>query len=308
MKILFMGSAPIACVALAKILEKGQDTVVAVVTQPDKPRGRNLEVGACPVSEYATAKGLPIINPAKIGEATGEIESLAPDLIILVAYGQYVPERILNVAPLGAINIHPSLLPLYRGAAPVQAAIANGDTVSGVTILYLSKEMDAGDIIMQREAPVLGTDTSETLMARLADLGAEMLVAVLDNLGRGVVERRPQDGSRATFTKKLVKEDGRIDWRQPAAVLANRVRAYQPWPGCYCRLPDGKILNIKKVQVEDGLGQPGEVLAAKGLGPLVATGTGALRLLEVQPEGKKAMPGAAFLCGARLQPGVILGS
>ena len=310
MRVLFMGSGTLACPALERLLEDRAYEVVTVVTQPDKPKGRHRAVGACPAKEYAETKGVPVMTPERIGadEAVQEIRALAPDIMVVAAYGQYIKPAVLEIPPLEAINIHPSLLPKYRGASPIQWAVANGEEETGVTILYVSKEMDAGDIVLQRRMPIDPDDTAASLTPRLAELGADLLMEALAGIRAGTAARYPQAHEEATVVHKLEKEDGRIDWTLPAATIRNRVRGFNPWPGCFTTV-DGRLVKIWKADVLPG-GEavaPGTVLRCDGAGPVIVTGEGTLRLAEVQPEGKKAMSGTAFLCGHPLSPGLRLG-
>ena len=283
---------------------------MSVVSQPDRPKGRNRKLAPCPLKELAVAKGLPILDPEKIGqeEVVAEIRALEPDIIVLVAYGQYVPQSVLTIPKYAAINLHPSLLPTYRGAAPVQMAIAEGQSETGVTILYISDEMDAGDIILQESMPIGEDDTSLTMAKKLADLGARLILDAIDLHRENRVHPRPQDSDQVTVVHKLKKEDGRVDWTMPAEQIRNRMRGFQPWPGCFCEYPagSGAFLRIHEAVVEEGSGSPGEVIDVTGVGPLVATGEKALRLLVLQPSGKKAMPAEAFLRGHSLSVGTIL--
>ena len=307
MRILFMGSGEIARPTLERLLDSDAHEVVAVVTQPDRPRGRKLLVAACPVKAFAQAQGVPVWTPEKVGEdaVVDAIVALAPDLIVVAAYGQYIKPAILDIPPFEAVNLHPSLLPKYRGAAPIRMAIANGEKTTGVTTLYVASEMDAGDTILQESTAIGPDDTAESLAPRLAEIGARLMVKTVDLMQEGRAPRIPQDHAAATYVHKLTKEDGRIDWSLPAETIRNRVRGFTPWPGCFCPTAPGskKSLKIRSVRVEAGTGPPGSVLAVGGDGPLLATGEHALRLLEVQPEGKRPMTGAAFLQGHPLQPG-----
>lgn len=306
MRIVFFGSAPIGFPSLEALLASGQDEVVAAVTQPDRPAGRKQHLTACPVKTFAQERGLTVLSPDKIGESLAELAALESDLFVVVAYGQYIPQSVLELPKYGAINLHPSLLPKYRGSSPIQWAVANGDTVTGVTILYVSEKMDSGDILLQREVPIGPDDTSATLEPILAEAGAQRLMEAVEQIRNGTVRARVQDESLATEVRKLTKEDGRLDWTQPAGVLRNRIRGFVPWPGCFCELPGGTPLKVWRAAVEEGDGEPGAVLDASGGGPLIAAGKGALRLLEVQPAGKKVMDGASYLRGYPLPPGIRL--
>jgi methionyl-tRNA formyltransferase len=247
-----------------------------------------------------------VLSPEKIKDSLSELIALTADLFVVFAYGQYIPQSVLGLPVQGAINLHPSLLPRYRGSSPIQRAVANGDTMTGVTILYVSEKMDAGDIILQREVPIHSEDTSVTLEPILAQEGARLLMEAVEQIRRGTVQRHPQNEADATEVEKLTKEEGRLDWTLPAAVLRNRIRGFVPWPGCFCEFPDGRRLKVLRAAVEDRTGTSGEVLESTGSGLLVAAGEGALRLLEVQPAGKNAMDGAAYLRGYSPEPGLHL--
>ncbi len=307
MKIVFMGSGDLACPALTRLMEHPEYRVLAVVSQPDRPKGRNRKSAPCPVKAMAEGAGLSVWTPEKIGAAKSvdHIREQTPDIIVVAAYGQYITPAILAIPPLGAINIHPSLLPKYRGASPIQWALANGEKETGVSIIRVAKDMDAGDILRQVSEPIRDTDTTETLTERLARIGADLLVETLNDIRQGRVRAVRQNHAQATVVHKLTKEDGRMDWSLPAQVLRNRIRGFSPWPGCFCALPDGSMLKIWQARVEPATssGQPGTVLSCDAEGPLVGTGSDALRLLEVQPEGKKRMTGNAYLCGHGLKPG-----
>jgi methionyl-tRNA formyltransferase len=239
MRIVFFGSASIGFPLLDALLAAPEDEVVAVVTQPDRPVGRKLRLTPCPVKEYAQKKGLKIFSPEKIGdtESINALSALSADLFVVVAYGQYIPSSVLNLPPRKAINFHPSLLPRYRGSSPVQWAIANGDSVTGATILYVSEKMDAGDIILQCETVIEPEDNALTMEVRLGRIGAGLLMQAVDQIRAGTVSARPQDDAAVTEVRKLVKEDGRLDWTLPAETLSNRIRAFIAWPGCFCEAP-----------------------------------------------------------------------
>lgn len=306
MRIVFFGSASIGFPTLDALVSSPQDEVVAVVTQPDRPSGRKQLLTACPVKTVALERGLLVLSPEKVKDALPELTALKADLFVVVAYGQYIPSPVLVLPPHGAINLHPSLLPKYRGSSPIQWALANGDTITGVTILYVSEKMDSGDIILQRPVAIGPDDTAASLEPVLAQNGAELLMDAVEQIRTGTVLRTVQNDEEATLVNKLTKDDGRLDWTLPAQTLRNRIRGFTPWPGCYCDLPDGQRLKVLNAAVESGSGAPGEVLETKGSGLLVAAGMDALRLLCVQPAGKCAMDGAAYLRGYPIQPGIRL--
>ena len=300
MRILFLGSGSFACPAAEAL--RGTGSLVAAVTQPDRPAGRRLQLTACPVKQAMAAAGIPVLQPEKIGALEPELAALRPDVIAVADYGQFIPSRITRLAPLGAVNIHPSLLPRYRGAAPIPWAIANGDAVTGVTIQRVAPQMDAGDVLAQETFAIAPDEAAPELEARLAGEGARMLLAVLAALESGRAVATPQDHAAATHARKLTKEDGAIDWAQPARVLCHRVRGFQPWPGQTAATPRGR-LKIWRARPEPGSAPGGAVLEVGREGPLLATGEGALRVLEVQPEGRSRMPAADYARGARLAPG-----
>jgi len=304
-RIVFMGSAELSIPSLRAMLEAGVDEVVGVVAQPDRPAGRRREPTPCPLKAFAAAQGLHVMTPERIGDpqAVAALAALRPDLLVVVAYGQYIPQRVIGLARHEAINVHPSLLPRYRGSAPIQWTLLNGDETTGVSIIYLAKRMDAGDIIRQERFPVSRDDTSGTLHDKLAVVGARLLLEAIDDIRRGAVERTVQDEAQAVEVRKLAKEDGRIDWSLPAEAIRNRIRAFDPWPGSFCRLPDGEMIKVWRAEVEAGRGMPGELLDDR---LLAATGQGALRLCEVQPAGGKRMPAEAFLNGRPLARGETL--
>lgn len=301
LRILFMGSDAFAVPAV-RALHASSHRLMACVTQPDRPQGRGRGLRACPVNATAAALGVPTLTPERIADAADQIAALAPDLTVVAAYGQYIPRSIISCPRLGTINIHPSLLPRYRGAAPIQWAVANGDTETGVTILDVIPRMDAGPILLQERHPIYDEDTTLTLEPRLAELGATLVLQAIEQLESGVAVRRPQDEAAVTWARKLVKTDGALDWSQPARALHNRVRGFQPWPGTY-GIVWGRRLNILATRMETAHGAPGTILDLGRDGPLIACGADALRLLIVQPEGRRAMPGADYARGARLSIG-----
>ena len=303
MRILFMGSAEFACPAVRALLES-RHHLVACVTQPDRPKGRHLKLTPCPVKALAEARGLPVLTPEKIAEpeALGAVAAWQPEVIVVAAYGQYLPARLLTLPTQACVNIHPSRLPRYRGAAPIQWAVASGDTMTAVSILHVARKMDAGDIILQKDYPIGEEDTAGSLEPKLADFGAELLLKALDLLEAGIAPCEPQDENAVTWARKLEKEDGRLDWRKPATRLRNEIRGFQPWPGAFTMI-GGKRLKVLFARVEEKVGTPGTLLDVAGEGLLVACGENALRLLEVQPEGRPAMSGRAFLNGVGLRVG-----
>ncbi len=305
MRIVFMGAADLSCDCLNALLEDGQHEVVAVVTQPDRPSGRNLKVHPCIVKTLAEQRGIPVMTPVRINtpESIETVREYSPDIVVVVAYGQILNSTSLGLPQKGCVNMHYSLLPKYRGAAPIHWAVANGDSISGVTAMYMSEGMDEGDIIAQVETPIENEDTAGTLHDRLSVLGADLAVRVVSDIGRGTVNRTPQNNDDASYASKLKKSNGRINWTRSSEEIYNHVRGFNPWPGCFCTLPGGATLRIHKCRAETDGGHPGEVMDAGREGPSVAAGEGSVRLLEVQPEGRRIMTGEAYLCGHGLKTG-----
>ncbi len=305
MRIVFMGTAELACPSLEAVAKVPGNDIVVVVTQPDRPKGRDLKPTPPPVKVAAERLGLLFQQPAKIREpaAIDSLRAARPDLIIIVAYGQILPKAVLEIPPLGCINVHTSLLPRWRGAAPIQYAILHGDHETGVTTMYLDENMDTGDIILQRAQLIHADDTSATLHDRLAKLGGDLLVETVGLIAEGKAPRAKQDETRATYSKKIAKEDGRVNWTRSAVEIERQVRAFDPWPGTHTRLGD-LLLKVWKVEVVEGVsGNPGELLADF----IVATGQGGVRIQELQPANSKRMPIDAFLRGHEVKVGSILG-
>ncbi|MGH2399985.1 MAG: methionyl-tRNA formyltransferase [bacterium] len=308
LRAVFLGTPAFAVPSLRALLTVSE--VIAVVTQSDKPKGRGRRTEPPPIAVFARERGLRVLQPARLrsGDVVATLRDLAPDVIVTVAYGKIIPKDILDLPPRGAVNVHPSLLPKYRGASPIQAVLRDGGRETGVTIMYQSMELDAGDIILQRRVPIDPSDTAHTLEEKLAQAGAEALVEALGLIREGRAPRRPQDPSQATYVGKLGKEDGRIDWSQPAARLADFIRAMDPWPSAYTRHRT-EMLKIWKADVVTGAGAPGTVVEVRrGQGFVVGTGKGGLLILEVQPEGRRRMSADEYTRGARLQIGEMLGA
>lgn len=306
-----MGAGALACPLLEGILAAGRDDLAAVVTQPDRAAGRGLHCTRCELKAAAERRGLAVYDPpdASAEDFVARLAGLEPDVIVVACYGQFLRKNLLAVPRIGTINVHPSLLPKYRGASPIQWALANGDAETGVSVLFVTPKMDAGDLLAQERFPIQPEDTFCTLEPKLAALGAELLVRVLDGFRAGRTQGVPQDEAQVTFARKLAKEDGFVDWSLPAEAIRDQLRGFAPWPGATTVLPGGLLLKLHEVKVEAVAAGalPGTILEAAGMGPLIATGKGALRLTRVQPAGKRAMPGAAFLCGHRLTAGERLG-
>lgn len=310
MRVVFMGSADIACPSLEGLLREPDIEIVGVVTQPDRPKGRRLKLSACSVKQRVEDSDIPVFTPQSINtdDALEMLRAWEPDLAVVAAYGQILKPAVLELPRLGCINVHTSLLPRYRGAAPIQWAIASGDAETGVTIMHMDEGMDTGDMITQRAIPIKPAETAGELHDRLGVLGSELICEVVRDIRAGRATRTPQDESQATYAPKLTKQDGRIDWTHSADAIYNRIRGFNPWPCCYCIVPagGGHKLRVHRAQIEAGDGRAGEVLDVKGDGPLVACAGGAIRLLDVQPEGKRVMRGDAYVCGHTLQLGDLL--
>jgi len=305
MRIAFLGTAELAGPCLEAVAKTPGHEVVAVVTQPDRPKGRDLQPTPPPVKVVAERLGLPVQQPLKIREpaAIDALRAVRPDLIIVVAYGQILPKSVLEIPRLGCVNVHTSLLPRWRGAAPIQYAILHGDHETGVTTMYMDEQMDTGDIILQRAQLIHTDDTSAMLHDRLAKLGADLLVETVGLIAEGKAPRAKQDETRATYAKKLTKENGRIDWTRSAVEIERQIRAFNPWPSSYTQI-GGLLLKVWKAEIVEGVsGNPGEVLADL----IVATGQGGLRILELQPANSKRMPVDAFLRGHAIKTGTMVG-
>ena len=304
MRIVFMGTPDFAVPCLQRLLEDGHE-VPAVFTQPDKPVGRHAVLTPPPVKQLALSHGIPVYQPTKMrdGTAAALLRELAPDCLVVVAYGRILPQEILDVPPRGCVNIHGSLLPRYRGAAPIQWSVIRGETVTGVTSMFMDAGMDTGDIIDTLTTPIGENETAGELFERLAPLGARLLSTTLAAIADGTVTRRPQNGAEATMAPMLEKAMGRLDLTRPAQELHNQVRGMNPWPGAFCTA-GGKTLKIHETRVAAGSGAPGTLLCADPV--TVACGEGALQLVTVQPEGKPRMAAEAWLRGARLPQGARL--
>jgi methionyl-tRNA formyltransferase len=310
-RLVFLGSGSFAVPCLEALLDAGHE-VVALVTQPDREKGRGQTLAPPPTKPAAERRGIPVLQPRRVREPEAQeaLRRLAPELQVVVAFGQILPRSVIDIAPRGTVNVHGSLLPKLRGAAPIQWAIANGEAETGVTTMLIDEGLDTGPTLLARATPIGPDETAADLEPRLARLGADVLVETLRGLGDGTVAPVPQDDTRATLAPILRKEDGRIDWSAPAATVACRARGFFPWPGAFT-LHEGRLVKALRVREEAGSAvgaDPGTVVALDREGVTVACGAAsALRLLDVQPESRRAMPAAAWAAGARLRPGVRLG-
>ncbi len=295
MRIAFFGTPDFAVPCLAALIAAERD-VVCVVTQPDKPKGRGQEMQAPPVKEVSLRAGIPVLQPASVRKPpfAPELAKFAPDLAVVVAYGKILPKELLETPPRGCVNVHGSLLPRWRGAAPIQWAVLAGDEKSGVTTMQMDEGMDTGDMLLTREVTLAADETAGSLFAKLAPVGAELLLETLDRIEKGNCPRTKQDESKATHARMLEKDDGRIDWSRPAREIDRHVRGMTPWPGAFTHA-GGKLLKVHRVSVspEPARGAPGTLTG----GVHVATGEGTVTLLEVQPEGGKRMSGQDFARG-----------
>lgn len=280
--------------------------IIAVVTQPDKPKGRGKEVQMTPVKETALQHGIPVYQPVRAREASfvEEMRSLAPDVMVVIAFGQILSKELLEVPGLGCVNIHASLLPKYRGAAPIQWAVINGDQETGITTMMMDVGMDTGDMLEKLVIPLEEKETGGSLFDRMSLLGGDLILSTLDKLEDGTLVRIPQNHEEATHVKKIEKSMGDIDWTMEAAAIERLIRGLNPWPSAYTRW-NGRMLKIWEADVEaDGqAGEAGEVLAAAGSDLRVQTGSGILNIRSLQPEGKKRMDTAAFLRGYPVKAG-----
>ena len=306
LRIVFMGTPEFACPTLQMLLDRGEQ-VVGVVTQPDRPKGRGQQLQAPPVKELAQAHGIPVLQPVKVRvpEALAEIEALKPDLIVVVAFGQILPKALLEMPRHGCINIHASLLPAYRGAAPINWCIINGETETGITTMQMDVGLDTGDMLVKRAIPIGSEETASELHDRLAPLGAATMAETLDLLYAGRLQPEKQDDSQTCYAAMLKKEMGAIDWSATAETIHRLIRGVTPWPGAYSNL-DGKLLKVLRARVGNGSGVPGAVLSAGREGLEVACGAGSLIITELQLEGKKRMSAADFLAGYKIAAGTSL--
>ncbi|MBR5667834.1 MAG: methionyl-tRNA formyltransferase [Lachnospiraceae bacterium] len=299
-RIVYMGTPDIAAVILERLIKEPYEIVLAV-TQPDRPKGRGHEMAFSPVKETALKHGIPVFQPEKLRnpEAVAEIEKAKPDMIVVAAFGQILPKSVLSLPKYGCINVHASLLPAYRGAAPIQWAILDGQKETGVTIMYMNEGLDTGDILLQKAIPIADDETGGSLHDRLAELGAEALTEALPKILDGSLKPVPQGEMTTPYAKQLTKEIGKLDFTQPAELLERYVRGLNPWPGTYTFL-NGKLLKIWKADVTElskDAGEPGSITDINAETFTFVTADGGLRILELQPEGKRRMKTAEFLRG-----------
>jgi methionyl-tRNA formyltransferase len=314
LKIVFCGTPSFAVPTLKAVLRAGHE-VPLVVTQPDRPSGRGMTLIAPPVKETALAAGMPVVQPEKIKkneEFRTQLESLAPDVILVVAYGRIIPKWMLDLPRFGNLNLHASLLPKYRGAAPIQWAVANGEPETGVTTMRLDEGLDTGDILLQQTLTIAPDQTAQDVFPLLAEMGAALMVETLEGLASGTITPRMQDAAQATHAPILKRDDGRMDFNQPAMTLYNRWRGFQPWPGAWTQLNGKKFVAQRLMPLDAGSltggpDEPGTLRVEQGRMFVRCGADTWLELVEVQLEGKKRLPAAEFLRGHRLETGDRLG-
>ena len=312
LRIIFMGTAELSCDSLRALMESPGCQIVAVVTQPDRPKGRELKLQPSPVKVLAVQANFPVLQPERARDEVflGALRELRPDLIAVAAYGQILPQSLLDLPRFGCLNVHTSLLPRYRGAAPIQWAILNGDGETGVTIMKMDAGLDTGAILSQAKTPILPEDNSETLHDRLARLGAELLLRTIPEYVAGRIPSVAQPADGVSYASKIKKQDGHIDWTRPARTIWNRVRGLTPWPGAFSYLPGQPhphLLKIWHAAVVERSGSAGEILQADKTGIMVGCGHDALRILTLQREGGRRLSAQEFLAGHPLLPGQKLG-
>jgi methionyl-tRNA formyltransferase len=307
-RVLFFGTPRFAVTTLERIIASPH-TVVGVVTQPDRPRGRGQLYSASPVKEVALRHHVPVFQPTTLKDVDWqhEIRALGADIGVVVAYGRILPQTLLDIPPMGLINVHASLLPRWRGAAPIHRAVLAGDALTGVTIMRVVLALDAGPMIATVETEISATDTSETLELRLADAGAALLVETLGRMAVGPVPEIPQDESRVTYAERLQRAESTINWTRPAAAIDRQIRGLQPWPLAVARIADRAVALLHSAVVSaDTPASPGTIVRATGDDLHVACGAGVLAITQVKPEGRRPMPARAFLNGAAIHAGMVI--
>jgi methionyl-tRNA formyltransferase len=305
LRIAFFGTPDFAVPSLAALIASRHD-VVALVSQPDRPKGRGHKLQATPTKQVALDAGVPVLQPAKIRDDAflDAFRDLRVDLGVVAAYGKILPDSLLAIPPMGMINVHASLLPAYRGAAPVHRAVIDGLAETGVTIMRVVRELDAGPMLAKVTRPIAADETSVDVERGLAGLGAGLLLEVIEQLAAGTAHEEPQDDSAATYAAKIGREEGTADWTLPAAALHNRVRGLQPWPLVSARLDGHRYLLHRTACHPDVAGAPGTIVEAAGDRLMVATAKGTLQILQLQPEGRRVLSSREFLAGYRIRPGM----
>lgn len=306
LRIVFMGTPQFACPTLQMLLDRGEQ-VLAVVTQPDRPKGRGQQMQTPPVKDLAVHYGIPVLQPLKVRtpENLEAISAFHPDLIVVVAFGQILPKQLLDMPKHGCINVHASLLPRYRGAAPINWCIINGESETGITTMQMDVGLDTGDMLLKKSTPIDPDETADELHDRLMLLGAQTMAETLDLLSCGALIPEKQDDAMTCYAPMLKKELGMIDWQQPSTRIKDLVRGVTPWPGA-CTWFEGKLLKLFGVTCGSGSGIPGTILSAGRPGVEIACGEGSLIVSELQLEGKKRLPAGQFLAGCRIENGTVL--
>lgn len=311
MNLVFAGTPAFALPTLQALLTAGH-TLVAVYTQPDRPAGRGRKLTSSPVKQYALTQGLAVRQPSTLRDEEKTLAALEPDVMVVVAYGLILPPAVLAIPRLGCINVHASLLPRWRGAAPIARAIEAGDSETGITIMQMEAGLDTGPVLVQRRTPILDTDTTDTLEARLARLGADTLVTALEMMASGTLTSHSQNHAQASYARKLQKSEATIDWSQPARLLHRKIRALNPWPVA-TTLWRGKVLRLREVgrlepRASPAAAPPGTVIATDSAGLQVQTGEGVLNITHLQGAGGRVLPAREFLSGTPLRAGDRLGA
>lgn len=311
MNIVFMGTPEFAVPSLDMLVEEGY-RVVAVVTQPDRPQGRKKVLTPTPVKEAALRHGIPVLQPQRLRhpDAVAELAEYEPDMIVTAAYGQILPKAVLDMPKLGCLNVHGSLLPKYRGGAPIQRSIMNGEKVTGITLMYMAEGLDTGDMIAKAEVPIEDYDTAGTMFEKLSRAGAALLKQQLPRLSEGKVQAEPQNDDEATYAPNLSREDEKLDWSRTSRELYNQIRGLVPFSGAFT-LWDGDVFKVWEAELPGegpgtSDGEPGTVLELNDRGMIVRTGDGVLKLLKVQPSGKKALDISPFARGTSMKAGTVL--
>ena len=311
MKIIFLGTGEIGLPSLKAIYDSSDHHIISVFTQPDKPFGRKGELKPSEIKKFAQSKNIPIYQPYKIREqeAIDQLSLGNPDVLVVVAYGQILPEAVLRIPKIACINLHASLLPLYRGASPIQAAILNGDEQTGLTSMYIAEGLDDGDLLKSKELIIDQDETGGSLHDRLAALGPELLIESLNLLSTGQAPREQQDHDQATHVSKLSRSDGEIDWSKSAESIERKIRAFDPWPGTFTYFPDGTLVKIfPPVSIEKNRdGEPGVIISTQSDHVTVSCGLGTMSFSSIQPAGRKKMSLSSYMAGKNIESGAFLG-
>ena len=306
MRIVFMGTPEFAVPTLRALCEHGYE-IVGVFTQPDRPKGRGNKLTPSPVKEYALSQGIPVFQPEKIRrDGVDDLRALAPDLCVTAAFGQILSQEILDIPPMGSVNVHASLLPRHRGSAPINWAILQGDRQAGVTTMMMARGIDTGDMLMKAATDILPGETAGELTSRLREIGASLLLDTLRGMESGEVKPIPQDESQMTYDPMLTKQMGVIDWTEPAEAIVNRIHGLNPWPGCSTAIQGGR-LKLLRAKTAEGSGAPGEILTADvKAGLVIACGSGAAEIVQLQAPGGKPMNARDYLRGHAMAVGTVL--